>query len=60
MASNKPGITRIGLLTSDIIHFVANRTEDSILRVNDIEQIQFLQDNGNVMMVGLFDEEVYF
>lgn len=48
----------VALLFSDILHFVANRTEDGILRVNNIDQIKFLQDNGNVMMVGIFEEGV--
>lgn len=46
------------VICSDLLQFVANRTHDGIVRVNHMDQLPFLQENGNVMMVGLFDEAV--
>lgn len=46
------------LIVSDLFQFVANRTQDGILKVNNVDQVSFLKNNGNVMMVGVFDQDV--
>ena len=46
------------LMNRDLLHFVVNRTDDSILKVANKEQIEFIQEKGNALMVGLFTEGV--
>ena len=59
MVARKLGFLQcLCLICSDLLQFVANRTQEGILRINDMDELPFLQENGNVMMVGLFDEGV--
>ena len=44
--------------SSDILQFAANRTSDGILRLSDYGMVTFLEQNVNVMYLGLFDEGV--
>ena len=46
------------LMNRDLLHFVVNRTDDSILKVANKEQIEFIQEKGNALMIGLFNEGV--
>lgn len=46
------------MIVSDLFQFVANRTQDGILKVNNVDQVSFLKKNGNVIMVGVFDQDV--
>lgn len=46
------------MIVSDLFHFIANRTQEGVLKVNNVEQVTFLKNNGNVMMVGIFDKDV--
>lgn len=43
---------------SDILQFAANRTSDGILRISHSGMIPFLEQNSNVVYLGLFDEGV--
>lgn len=55
----EPGQTmNYELIVSDLFQFVANRTQDGILKVNNVDQVSLLKNNGNVMMVGVFDQDV--
>lgn len=47
------------LICSDLLHFVVNRTDDSILKISNKEQIEYLQERGNALMIGLFEEGVW-
>ena len=46
-------------MNRDLLHFVVNRTDDSILKVANKEQIEFIQEKGNALMIGLFNEGVF-
>lgn len=47
------------LMNRDLLHFVVNRTDDSILKVANKEQVEFIQEKGNALMIGLFNEGVF-
>ena len=46
------------LITSDLLQFVVNRTNDGVLRVNDESMITYLRDHGNAVSTCLVNPDV--